>query len=402
MNLGKYLFRLFMWNVVSKSYVAIGVKPKYHQFKTRESDPFPKPPFMLVSNHGTFQDPWIVGAMSPYPLGIMTNDDGFRGKGFIQWYLKSIGAYPKKKGASDFKAMKTTMELLKDKYPVCIFPEGQTTWDGETQLLNRGIEKIVKKMNIPLVIVHIKGNFLTKPWWAFTERKGSIAVDFKVVDSETVSKLSADEIFDKIRTSIYQNDVKDTRNREVPFTGKMLAKGLERFVWICMDCGSEDTLVTEGNTISCTACRKQWTIDAHCQLTAQTTSTKSLADLKDWSDMHRSRILEIVDSGKEFTTQTSAVSLSCENELLLFDPVYGDGILSMTRDELKYKSQSGECRVWPVNEIEDYVVQKKDIFEFRLKDKIWRVEFRGGSPMKWVMYFRYLNGFKAFEDQGHL
>jgi hypothetical protein len=354
-----------------------------------------------VCNHGTFFDPWIIGLYSHYPFGFMTNDDGFRGKGISQWYLKSIGAFPKKKGASDFKAMKTTMDLMRHNYPVCIFPEGQTTWDGETQLIYPGIEKIIKKMGVSIVTIRIQGNFLSKPWWALTKRKGRVAVTIKVTDKADVAKLSADEVFTILKNGIYQNDVKDLWNKTQKFSGTQLACGLERFVWICTECGSEDQLTTNNNNITCSACGKVWEIDAHCQLTSGTPSRSDVLDLKDWSEMHKAIIREKCTSGNPFTTATDALALTCENKQWEFETIYGNGVLELNQNELSYKA-AGQVVSWSLKEISGYVVQKKDFFEFNVAGKTYRVEFKGHSPMKWVLYLRYLNNFTECEKNGHL
>ena len=141
------IYRWILWNLFSRFiFVEMILRPKYRFRRSNASHQYPKAPFIIIANHGTFFDPWIVGGFSITPVNYMANDDGFRDGLITRWYLKSIGAFPKKKGASDYRAMKTTLDLLRKKSPVCIFPEGQTTWDGETQLLYPGIEKLVKKV----------------------------------------------------------------------------------------------------------------------------------------------------------------------------------------------------------------------------------------------------------------
>ncbi len=401
MNRWLYIYRWIMWNLLTHPFIHIYLKPSFRFFKTKESDSFPKPPFIVVCNHGTFFDPWIIGLYSHYPFGFMTNDDGFRGKGISQWYLKSIGAYPKKKGASDFKAMKKTMDLMRSNYPVCIFPEGQTTWDGETQLMYPGIEKIIRKTGVSVVTIRIQGNFLSKPWWALTKRKGRVAVTIKVTDKADVAKLSTEEIFALLKNGIYQNDIKDPWNKTQKFSGTQLACGLERFVWICTECGAEDQLTTNDNRITCSACGKIWEIDAYCQLTSETPYRPEIKDLKDWSEMHKSILRDKCTGGKPFTTATNAVALTCENEQGKFETIHGNGVLELNQNELRYIT-SGQRVSWSLKEITDYVVQKKDLFEFGISGKTYRVEFRGHSPMKWVMYLRYLNNYAECEKNGHL
>lgn len=297
--------------------------------------------------------------------------------------------------------MKATMSYLNDKEAVCIFPEGQTTWDGETQLAYKGLEKIVKKVSCPLVMVHMQGNFLTKPWWANTLRKGRILLNFNILEKEEIDKLSSDEIFNKICEFIKQNDIKDPQNLAYPFSGKKLAEGLERFVWICMHCGNEDTIVTDNNTISCTSCGKKWNIDAHCRLSPLDKETKSFEDLKDWADYHRTFVLQKLQlPPADVLAESTPVTLQLENE----NGEYEDresGTLRLTTNEISFISQS-QSRTWPLTEIDNYVIQKKDIFEFRHKETDIRFVFNKQSVMKWIYYVRYLKGYTRFEEQGYL
>lgn len=393
------VFLWIIWNLFSRPFVKTYVKYHYRFSIANGKQKFPKPPFMVIANHGTFFDPWMIGGYSRHPFCYMVNDDGFRGKSLSSWYLRSIDAIPKKKGASDFKAMKTTMSYLLDKRVVCIFPEGQTTWDGETQLLYKGIEKIIKKVSCPLVMVRLQGNFLTKPWWADTLRKGRILLHFKTLQKDEIRKLSSEELFEAIKNYIYQNDIKDPQNTAYPFTGVKLAEGLERFVWICMHCGAEDTLTTSNNTISCSSCNGSWDIDAHCRLTAHNPSFNCLSDLKDWSDMHREKILQILSQRSGELTRNSNVMMQTENREHEFED-NSKGTIRLTMEELCFDTTSGTRR-WPVNEIADYVIQKKDIFEFRHGNDYYRFMFDKQSPMKWIYYFRYLNDYSDCEKQGY-
>jgi 1-acyl-sn-glycerol-3-phosphate acyltransferase len=400
----KPLFKIYqwmLWNIATRFlFINVLLRRSYPFSLTEHSDTFPKPPFLVVANHGTFFDPWIIGSHTTTPLGIMTNDDGFRDGIVTRWYLKSIGAFPKKKGAADYRAMKKTLDLLRSGVPVCIFPEGQTTWDGETQLLYPGIEKLIKRTGCKLVTVRLQGNFLMKPWWAKSKRSGRIRITVSVHTPEKIKRLSTEELFSLIRQSIYQNDIKDPENTRLPFSGRNLAEGLERFVWICMQCAAEDTLVMEGNRITCTACGSIWEIDPYCRLTPVTAGIASCTDLKDWADLHKTRVKENIARHLPETTSTSGVTLLQENEQHDFTET-DRGDLILEPDLLRFKGTSTELQ-WPIADLEDYVIQKKDLFEFRQGKHYHRFLFTGKSPMKWVYYLRYLKGFEHCEAQGHL
>jgi len=109
-----YLYRWIMWNVFSRTFVWCYLWFLYRFRKSKDSHKIPKPPFVIVSNHGTFFDPWIIGGFSRHPFAIMCNDEAFTRGAVSRWYLNSIGAFPKRKGASDFRAMKKTMSQLSE------------------------------------------------------------------------------------------------------------------------------------------------------------------------------------------------------------------------------------------------------------------------------------------------
>ena len=79
-------------------------------------------------------------------LHIMMNDDGFRSGAVIRWYLLGIGAFGKKKGAHDLKAMKSTLKFLKNKEPVLALREiaaGKVRFDKEVrEVLNTPLREL--------------------------------------------------------------------------------------------------------------------------------------------------------------------------------------------------------------------------------------------------------------------
>jgi len=400
-----YLYRWLIWNVVSRLFVFFYLYPRYHFTKSKTSDRLPKPPFVIVSNHGTFFDPWIVGGFSRYPFAIMCNDEAFSRGSVSSWYLRSTGAYPKKKGASDFKAMKQTISRLSQGYAVCIFPEGQTSWDGETQLLYKGIEKIIRKTGVPLVVTKVSGNFLTKPWWADVIRKGKISVTYTVVTPERIRALSDDELFALMRTSLAHNDVKSPVNKQMPFSGNNLATGLERFVWMCPACKTEDALCTDGNNIRCGGCGAAWTIDAYCKVMPANPGLPTVGDLNDWAQWHRAQVIHKINNGaKDAILTTSGGVLMRNGKDNLSFANAGLGTMTLTNQTLifSFDNASGAPTAFPVSDITMPVIQKQDIVEFSCNGLLYRFVFSRHSPMKWIYYLRYLKGYEKLEEQGFI
>jgi 1-acyl-sn-glycerol-3-phosphate acyltransferase len=392
----------FLWSTTRQSFCRL-LQLRYRIGLDPRSDPEPDPPYIAVSNHGNFFDPWIVGRFQRHATRIMMNDDGFRTNGPTRWYLRNIGAFPKKKGASDLGAMKKTLGYLKRGDPVLIFPEGQATWDGETQPIYGGIERMIKRSRCPLVILRVRGNFLTHPWWAESGRRGRIQVSRTAVPTEKLAGMKSDEILKLVLAGIHHNDIADERNAEVPFRGKRLAEGVQRLLWRCMSCGRSDSLTAIGDRITCNQCQASWRLDAHARLHPEADGEAPHGDLHAWFQAHKREARRAVEEAGEETVLARNEAVT----LLVEDPDGGfakrsEGTLELTPRRLSYvplESGSG-ARGFPLDRIDSFAIQKKDLFEITVGGEDIRFWLPGRSPMKWLVHLRYLSGFQQAEERG--
>ena len=53
-----------------------------------------------------------------------------------------------------------------------IFPEGNTTYSGENVYMTPATVKLIKMLKIPVIIINMKGLYLTFPRWAVYRKKG--------------------------------------------------------------------------------------------------------------------------------------------------------------------------------------------------------------------------------------
>ena len=61
---------------------------------------------------------------------------------------KIAHAIPKFKGTSDIRTARGLIGAVKRGYPICIFPEGNTTFNGETTYIEESTMKLIKKLKI--------------------------------------------------------------------------------------------------------------------------------------------------------------------------------------------------------------------------------------------------------------
>lgn len=327
-NLLISIHNVLLWHL-SRYFVYTYIRPKFNFRIADGSDKLPAPPYILLSNHGTFFDPWFVGHMTQKRLSIMMNEEGYHAPAVTRWYLRSIGTFPKKKGTADFKAMKTTIKTLRQGYPVLIFPEGQTTWSGVTQPIYSGIEKIVKKSGTDLVLNRLEGNFLSKPWWANNYRKGKIILNRRVVKAEELKKLSHEKILKMIIEYISHNEFNSSNLSEDTFKSDSPASGLNNYLWICPACRTEDTLEFLSDSIQCSECKKRLEVSPSLRFIDKEKDTRTPLDQVD--TIHKEVALKRISEKKEKgviisdksapmckTEQNGRISIISEGELKLF------------------------------------------------------------------------------------
>ncbi len=252
MTLLKPLVRVWMKLDMKTSYV-------FHE----TFDPKRKEPYVLIANHTFLFDVVHV----PLPLKkvpfIVASHNLFIKQPTKLLLTQIAHAIPKTKNASDIRTARELIGAVKRGYPVAIFPEGNTTFNGETTYIEAATMKLIKKLKIDVVTVKVEGGYLSKPRWATGKRKNRRAtLNYKVaIPKERLKDLTIEQINDIVNEELYHNDYEYQRRVMVPHPGKDLAEGIENILYVCPECESFGTLETHLRTIRCNACGAEGNID---------------------------------------------------------------------------------------------------------------------------------------------
>jgi 1-acyl-sn-glycerol-3-phosphate acyltransferase len=353
----------------------------------------PKKPFVVLANHSHRSDPFIIGGNVPYTIRYIANAEAVtKAKQFLG---KLVGIIPKKKAVIDPKAIKETLRAIKRGDVVGVFPEGDRSWDGETDTIYPNTVKLIRKLKCPLRLIKLAGNYLSGPRWADTKRSGKIVIEYKTVTIEELNKMSDKELNKLIKDYLYQNDVKDPRFKEVTFVGKNLAGGIQFLLWLCPSCMSHDTIYGEGDTIICSHCGKKWDVDGNQRIEP---NEEFGSDLKDWFDWQKEQIKQIAETvTNEALTSTKDIRLynPAKNTESLYE-YYADGELFLYKDKMVFKpsdEQKKEEKHFNIKDIEFYVDNFNQTFEFSYVhiDDRYRIVFKGKNSNKWIFFLRHFH-----------
>ena len=139
-----------------------------------------EPPYLVLSNHVTNWDPLYINCYVNEPICFVAAAPLFRNP-LLKRVLDYTGAISKTKFKNDTSTVRSMLKAKKHRRVIGIFPEGNRTWDGRTEPLVYSTAKLVKLLDIPVVIVTIRGGYLSHPRWADKHRKGVLdAIDRKL------------------------------------------------------------------------------------------------------------------------------------------------------------------------------------------------------------------------------
>ncbi len=115
-----------------------------------------KGPAILVSNHMSFADPFLIGSSVPGFIRFIVTREYYDLRS-LQWFFRLMKAIPlSANNRRDIvNAIEQARNELRDGNVVCIFAEGEISRTGNIRPFKRGLEKIIKGMDIPVIPVHI-------------------------------------------------------------------------------------------------------------------------------------------------------------------------------------------------------------------------------------------------------
>ena len=194
--------------------------------------------FLLISNHVTNYDMFIVGLTLRAHMYFVSTEHIFR-LGLISRIIRFLtDPIPIAKGGSTSGAVLEILRRLKAGCSVCLFAEGNCSWDGRTIAFPDATGKMVQKSKAPLVTVRIKGGYFSHPRWAYTHRRGPLRCEVVGIHQpEELAGMKPAEInrliADEIGEDAYAAQLADPK----PYVGKALSRGLERTFLACPKCG---------------------------------------------------------------------------------------------------------------------------------------------------------------------
>ncbi len=126
---------------------------------------------ILACNHTYGLDFCLVGAAGPRQVHFMAKAELFRANPLLARYLYGLGAFPVERNKSDFGALRTAVQKVKDGNVLGMFPEGTRSKTGQLQKAKTGTARIAISAGVPVVPAAVIGSQeIFKHYWKLKPR----------------------------------------------------------------------------------------------------------------------------------------------------------------------------------------------------------------------------------------
>lgn len=338
----KYKRHQIFWKIIR--FIAPSVlKPLYKY--SYELAPKLEPPYLVFSNHNGDLDPALVALSFPQQMYFVASEHVYRA-GFASKILRFVfEPIAKRKGTADAVTVMKSIRALREGKNVCIFPEGQKSFNGITGEINIATGKLVKASKASLVTYKLEGGYFTTPRWGKGIRKGKMHGSIvNIYNKEDLEKLSPEEITDLVKKDLYEDAYQKQSQNPIAYKGKNLAEGIEHAICLCPECKQIDTLFSKKNSVFCKNCNFSTNIDVYGYFD-ESCKFKTVLQWDEFQQEELKKLIQEKSSEKsEFIFSDDEVTLKtvkAEHQ----EEIIGTGKFSMFTDKFIFNSVKDEKEI---------------------------------------------------------
>lgn len=311
-----------------------GVKVKYTN-KVGEIEN----PSIVLCNHGSFLDFVYAGTLirKKRPNFIVARLYFY--KKLYAKIMRKGGCFPKSMFTSDLDSAKNCLRVLKNGDVLAMMPEARLSTAGQFEDIQEGTYSFLKKADVPIYIIKLRGDYFASPKWGNGLRRNSYIeaeIDL-LLSKEQIDSLSVTEMKEIIESEMYYNDFDWLKaHPELHYKSKTLAEGLENILVRCPKCGAIHSICTKKRRIYCEKCDLSLTLNDRYEFLDN-------PYFKTFADWYRYQCNKISSDINEAIAQNGDYTLTSKVELKLpsLDGSTllrhgGEGVCVLNKDGLTY------------------------------------------------------------------
>jgi len=273
--------------------------------------------YLLLSNHNTDYDMLFACVVSSRHMFFVASEHIMHMSRFsplIGWAFAPIVRLKASLAASTVLSVSRTLRRGDN---VCMFAEGNRSFDGRTCAILPSTGKLAKASGAALVTYRLEGGYFTSPRWSYTLRRGRVLGRVaNVYSSEKLRGMSAEEISAAINADLFEDAYAREASEHIPFKGERLCLGLEHALYICPRCKKLGALHSDGEALRC-ECGLAVTFDEYGTLRGAPWD-----NIPSWLDWEKRELAALLDDPAGYCIADERVTLFSVDDRHVTTPLY--------------------------------------------------------------------------------
>ncbi len=263
-------------------------------------------PLLILANHNTDLDPVLVGSAVRTHLYFVASEHLFR-KGWISSVVEwAFGPIHRMKGSTDASAALDILRRIRKGNSVCMFPEGNRSYNGLTGPVFPATGKLVRSSGATMVTYRMEGGYLATPRWSRSRRRGPIRGRIvEVYPPDVLKSMTPEAINERIELDLYEDAFATQAVSGDLYPGTDLAEYLESALFICPECGKPGHMVSRGDFFSCKACGFKVRYGENGRFSGEKVPFETVAQ---WDAWQADRLKELAIDGAAFEDRDAILS----------------------------------------------------------------------------------------------
>ena len=308
----------------------IGTKFKYEEERMELLDK--EEPCLILMNHSCFLDMQIAyRVLFPRHFNIICTSDAFVGFwGLMGWLMRQIGCIPTQKFVTDIGLIQDMNHCFKNlKTSILMYPEASYSFDGTCTPLPRKMGVLLKKFDVPVVMIETFGAFSRNPLYNELQVRKGVPVSARVkllYTREEIKEKSVKELSDGLDAAFGFDHFKWQKEQGLEINDDFRADGLDRILYKCAHCGTEGEMLGKGTKLTCGHCGKTYELTPLGELKAEEGETE-FSHIPDWYAWEREQVKQ------EILEDTYKLDVDVDIAMLVdFQAIYKVGEGHLTHD----------------------------------------------------------------------
>ncbi|NLF79570.1 MAG: 1-acyl-sn-glycerol-3-phosphate acyltransferase [Clostridia bacterium] len=303
------------------------------------------------------------------------------------------------KGRADTSATLDILRRLRAGDNVCIFIEGERSYDGLTGAIPDSGAHLAKLAGVPLHTYRLRGGYFTHPRWSAGLRKGWMAGELAAsYTPEQIKEISQEELQRMIERDLFVDAYADQERSPRAYRGKRLAEHLETALFICPVCGGMGTLHSAEDRLHC-ACGLGLRYTQYGYLESLDATKAPYATVRDWYCWQKEQVAGIC--ALALANQQLAQPLAADEDQCFY--IYNEGRqrelslrcrLALYVDHLQLPDAAGGQESVPLDQVVSFSCHQQMQLGLILKDGRF-YEILSPHPRSAVKYQLFFNCLKA-------